>query len=162
MRNRVVTYAEAERASFAKFDVDGEGSLAAKFILACCDLSYCQRYRCTRIELVSCTDRASAVPYLYRARNLVKRFFSRIKQCRRVAISMTSASQTTSPSSNWHQSEFDYALMSARADALREFLGPREASARRRDAIRSDIVKYANTIPKAPPINFRMASETLA
>ena len=29
-------------------------------------------------------------PYLYRARNLVERFFNKIKQCRRVATHMTS------------------------------------------------------------------------
>jgi transposase len=54
-------------------------------------------------------------PYLYRARNLVERFFNRIKQCRRVAtIGTTNSRQTTSPSSNLHLSEFGYALMSPR------------------------------------------------
>jgi transposase len=51
-------------------------------------------------------------PYLHRARNLVERFFNRIKQCRRVAT--TNSRPTTSPSSNWHRSEFGCALMSPR------------------------------------------------
>ena len=35
--------------------------------------------RCNR------TTRSASAPYLYRARNLVERFFNKIKQCRRVA-----------------------------------------------------------------------------
>jgi transposase len=31
------------------------------------------------------TSRSASAPYLYRARNLIERFFNKIKQCRRVA-----------------------------------------------------------------------------
>jgi hypothetical protein len=34
-------------------------------------------------------------PYLYRARNLVERFFNRIKQCRPIATGMTNSTRTT-------------------------------------------------------------------
>ena len=57
-------------------------------------------------------------PYLYRSRNLVERFFNKIKQCRRIATVMTSSQQTTLPSSSWQQSAFGYALMSPRPSAL--------------------------------------------
>src|SRR3954447_16958833 len=50
-------------------------------------------------------------PYLYRARNLVERFFNKIKHCRRVA---TRYDKTTSPSSSLHQSGCGCALMSPR------------------------------------------------
>jgi transposase len=39
-------------------------------------------------------------PYLYRARNLVERFFNKIKQCRRVARATTSSRRTISRSSS--------------------------------------------------------------
>jgi transposase len=42
--------------------------------------------------------------YLYRARNLIERFFNKIKQCRRVATDMTNSRPTFWPSSNSHQS----------------------------------------------------------
>src|SRR5277367_4649434 len=51
-------------------------------------------------------------PYLYRARNLVERFFNKIKQCRRVAT--TNSQLTIWRSSNSHQSEFGCVLMSPR------------------------------------------------
>src|SRR5258707_1928653 len=47
-------------------------------------------------------------PFLYRARNLIERFFNKIKQCRRVAT------RYDKRSSNSHQSEFGYVLMSPR------------------------------------------------
>jgi transposase len=53
-------------------------------------------------------------PYLYRARNLIERFFNKIKQCRRVATRYASSQQTISRSSNSPQSEFGCALMSPR------------------------------------------------
>jgi transposase len=42
-------------------------------------------------------------PYLYRARNLIERFFNKIKQCRRVATRTTSWQPTIWPSSISHQ-----------------------------------------------------------
>ena len=53
-------------------------------------------------------------PYLYRARNRVKRFFNRIKQCRRVATVTTNLPPTTSPSFNSPQSGYGSVLMSPR------------------------------------------------
>src|ERR1700722_11282712 len=44
-------------------------------------------------------------PYLYRARNLIERFFNKIKQCRRVATDMTNSRLTIWRSSNSLQSE---------------------------------------------------------
>jgi transposase len=58
-------------------------------------------------------------PYLYRARNLIERFFNKIKQCRRVAQPDTTNSQPTIwRSSNSRQSAFGYALMSPRPNKL--------------------------------------------
>src|SRR6267154_5004527 len=48
-------------------------------------------------------DALSFSHYLYRARNLVERFFNKIKQCRRVAPSTTSSRPTTLPSFNLRQ-----------------------------------------------------------
>jgi transposase len=53
-------------------------------------------------------------PYLYRARNLVERFFNKIKQCRRVQPDTTNSQPTIWRSSNTHRSEFGYTLMSPR------------------------------------------------
>jgi transposase len=54
-------------------------------------------------------------PYLYRARNLVERFFNKIKQCRRIATRYDKLAQPTiSPSSSWHQSGYGCTLMSPR------------------------------------------------
>ena len=53
-------------------------------------------------------------PYLYRASNLIERFFNKIKQCRRVATEATNSRPTTWPSSNSHQYGFGFALMSPR------------------------------------------------
>ena len=57
-------------------------------------------------------------PYLYRARNLIERFFNKIKQCRRVATRTTNSQPTIWRSSSSHQSEFGYALMSPRPNGL--------------------------------------------
>ena len=57
-------------------------------------------------------------PYLYRARNLIERFFNKIKQCRRVA---TRSQPTIWRSSNSRQSAFGYALMSPRPSAKTRF-----------------------------------------
>jgi len=43
-------------------------------------------------------------PYLYRARNLVERFFNKIKHCRRIATRL--AAKTTWRSSSWPRSAF--------------------------------------------------------
>ena len=56
-------------------------------------------------------------PYLYRARNLVERFFNRIKQCRRVATRYDNSPQTTLPSSSSQPFGFGYALMSPRRNS---------------------------------------------
>jgi transposase len=53
-------------------------------------------------------------PYLYRARNLIERFFNKIKQCRRSRPDTTNSQPTIWRSSNSHQSAFGYALMSPR------------------------------------------------
>src|SRR5882757_8671237 len=53
-------------------------------------------------------------PYLYRARNLIERFFNKIKQCRRVATRYDKLAAIIWRSSNSHQSEFGYALTSPR------------------------------------------------
>ena len=45
-------------------------------------------------------DPISFSPYLYRARNLVERFFNKIKQCRRIATRYDKLAATTSPSSS--------------------------------------------------------------
>jgi transposase len=58
-------------------------------------------------------------PYLYRARNLVERFFNKIKQCRRSQLATTSSRPTTSPSSNSHQYGYGCALMSPRPSPRR-------------------------------------------
>jgi len=52
-------------------------------------------------------------PYLYRARNLIERFFNKIKQCRS-RPDTTSSRPTIWPSASSHQSAFGYALMSPR------------------------------------------------
>jgi transposase len=52
--------------------------------------------------------------HLYRARNLVERFFNKIKQCRRVATRYDKLARTTSRSSSSRQSGFGSALMSPR------------------------------------------------
>src|SRR5690242_3528810 len=51
-------------------------------------------------------------PHLYRARNLVERFFNKHKQCRRIATRLTRLQPTISRSSSWHQSGYGCALMS--------------------------------------------------
>ena len=51
-------------------------------------------------------------PYLYRARNLVERFFNRIKQCRGWRRAMTGLPLTTLPSFNSRQASYGCALMS--------------------------------------------------
>ena len=45
----------------------------------------CPLWRRKRKEVRSISGTACFSPYLYRARNLVERFFNKIKQCRRVA-----------------------------------------------------------------------------
>ena len=55
-------------------------------------------------------------PYLYRARNLIERFFNKIKQCRRIATDTTSQ-PTLLRSSNSHQSPFGCVLMSPRSNS---------------------------------------------
>jgi transposase len=57
-------------------------------------------------------------PYLYRARNLIERFFNKIKQCRRVAPDMTSWQPITWHSSSSHQSAFGSVLMSPRPTSV--------------------------------------------
>ena len=52
--------------------------------------------------------------HLYRARNLVERFFNRIKQCQRIATRYTNSRPTIWPSSNSYQSEFGCVLMRPR------------------------------------------------
>jgi transposase len=65
-------------------------------------------------------------PHLYRARNLVERFFNKIKQCRRVATRyMTSSRPTTWPSSSSHQYGCGCALMSPRLRRTEELRGYR-------------------------------------
>jgi transposase len=59
-------------------------------------------------------DALSFSHYLYRARNLVERFFNKIKQCRRVATGTTSSRPTTLPSFNLRQFGYGCALMSPR------------------------------------------------
>ena len=56
-------------------------------------------------------------PYLYRARNLVERFFNKIKQCRRVATRYDSSQPTTSHSFSLLRSDYGCALMSPRPRA---------------------------------------------
>jgi hypothetical protein len=51
-------------------------------------------------------------PYLYRARNLVERFFNKIKQCRRIATRYDKLAANYPPSSNWQLSASGYAFMS--------------------------------------------------
>jgi len=53
-------------------------------------------------------------PFLYKARNLVERFFNKAKQFRRVATRMTSSQTTTSPHSNSSQFASGCAIMSLR------------------------------------------------
>jgi hypothetical protein len=69
------------------------------------------RYELTNFEwtVIICFS-----PYLYRVRNLVERFFNRIKQCRRVARDTTHLRQTTLPSSSSQSFGFGYAPMSPR------------------------------------------------
>ena len=54
-------------------------------------------------------------PNLYRVRNLIERFFNKIKQCRVSQPDTTSSQPIIWPSSNSHQSEFGYPLMSPRS-----------------------------------------------
>src|SRR5437660_6644102 len=49
--------------------------------------------------------------YLYRTRNLVERFFNKIKRCRRVATRYDKLAATISPSFNSRQSGYGCALM---------------------------------------------------
>jgi transposase len=60
------------------------------------------------------TDPICFSPHLYRARNLIERFFNKIKQCRRIATRYGKLAAAILPSSSWHQSAFGYALMSPR------------------------------------------------
>jgi transposase len=53
-------------------------------------------------------------PHFYRARNLVERFFNKIKQCRRWQPGMTNSLPTISPSSSSHPSGYGCAFMSSR------------------------------------------------
>ena len=53
-------------------------------------------------------------PYLYRARNLVERFFKRLNTVGVLQPAMTSSRSTTSPSSSSHQSGYGCDLMSPR------------------------------------------------
>jgi transposase len=62
-------------------------------------------------------------PYLYRARNLVERFFNRIKQCRRVATRYDKLAPTTSHSFSLRQSGCGCELMSPRPSSSAS--GPR-------------------------------------
>ena len=64
--------------------------------------------RCNRSEPICFS------PYLYRARNLVERFFNKIKQCRRVATRYDKLAANYLPSSSLHQSGCGCALMSPR------------------------------------------------
>jgi transposase len=52
-------------------------------------------------------------PHLYRARNLIERFFNKIKQCRRIATRYDKLAQTTSPSFSLHRLGCGRALMSS-------------------------------------------------
>jgi transposase len=61
----------------------------------------------------NCKDPICFSHYLYRARNLVERFFNKIKQCRRVAIRYDKLAADYL-ASNSRQSEFGCALMSPR------------------------------------------------
>jgi transposase len=65
-------------------------------------------------------------PYLYRDRNLVERFFNKIKQCRRIATRWTSSLPTISPSSNWPASAYGCAFMSPRPNQPNRTLGEAE------------------------------------
>jgi transposase len=56
-------------------------------------------------------------PYLYRARNLVERFFNKIKQCRRVATRYDKLA-ATSPSSSLRRYAYGCALMSPRPNLI--------------------------------------------
>jgi hypothetical protein len=60
-------------------------------------------------------------PYLYRARNLVERFFNKIKQCRRIATATTNSLLTTSPSSSWQLSASGDALTSPHPNVIPSF-----------------------------------------
>lgn len=53
-------------------------------------------------------------PYLYRTRNLIERFFNKIKQCRRVATRSTSSRPTTWRSSSSRRYAYGCASMSLR------------------------------------------------
>ena len=53
-------------------------------------------------------------PYLYRARDLVERFFNKIKHCRRVATRYDKLLPAISPSSSSHRSGYGCAFMSSR------------------------------------------------
>ena len=53
-------------------------------------------------------------PYLYRARNLVERFFNKIKHCRRVATRYDKSQLTILHSSSLRRSGYGCALMSPR------------------------------------------------
>lgn len=53
-------------------------------------------------------------PDLYRARNLVERFFNKIKHCRRIATRYDKLAANTSLSFNLHRSGYGCALVSPR------------------------------------------------
>ena len=61
-------------------------------------------------------------PHLYRARNLVERFFNKIEQCRRVATRYDKLAAITSPSSCLLRSAFGYGLMSPRPRSIHAIL----------------------------------------
>ena len=68
--------------------------------------------RCNRNEPICFS------PHLYRARNLVERFFNRIKQCRRIATRYDKLAATTWPSFNSHQYGCGFVLMSPRPNNI--------------------------------------------
>ena len=98
--------------------------------------------RCNRKEPICFS------PHLYRARNLVERFFNKINNVGRSRRAMTSSQQTTSPSSSLHQSDHGSALTSphpSRAD------GRRTGAARRpRNRHLNKGRRVAGAVDKAP------------
>jgi transposase len=76
----------------------------------------------------NCKEAICFSPYLYRARNLVERFFNKTKQCRRVAPATTGSRPTILSSSSFYPYGSGYALMNPRPSS--------PASCSRRDRLR--------------------------
>jgi transposase len=72
--------------------------------------------RCNRTEPICFS------PYLYRARNLVERFFNKIKHCRRIATRYDKLAANYLALSSWLRSDYGCALMSPRPARLRTLL----------------------------------------